>query len=362
MVQQHPFAKFVRTLGRGAKLSRSLDQEEAHDAMALILAGGAEPAQVGAFLVLLRYRGETPDELAGFVRAAREAIGLPDPAPAVDLDWPSYADRHHRLPWFVLAALLLAENGVRVLMHGIAGESEGYAPTPAALKSIGVGTAASLTDAAGRLQRDNFAYLPLDRFFPALDEVFALRPLLGVRSAVNSLARELNPCRAPYQLQGVFHPNYLTPHQRTADLLGQPHAAVFKGGGGEVQRNPEKPLRIATVHDGVLAREGWPAMIDDGVYKWREETAETTRIGALWRGEFAAAAPEAAVIGTAAIALRLLGRAEGPAEADAMAHDMWRNRRRERYGPDLALTRTSQTRHGLRRVQTAAPQGAGRKA
>ena len=338
MVQQHPFARFVRTLGRGAKLSRSLDQEEAHDAMALILAGGAEPVQVGAFLVLLRYRGETPDELAGFVRAARAAIAVPDPAPAVTLDWPSYADRHRRLPWFVLAALLLAENGVRVLMHGIAGDSEGYAPTGAALASIGVGCAASLSDAADRLRRDNFAYLPLDRLCPALDDLFALRPLLGVRSAVNSLTRQLNPCRAPYQLQGVFHPNYLTPHQRAADLLGQPHAAVFKGGGGEVQRNPEKPCRIATLHDGVCARESWPAMIDDGIYKWREETAEMNRIGALWRGEYSAAAPEAAVIGTAAIALGLLGRAEGPAEADAMARDMWRNRRRETYGPDLALS------------------------
>ncbi len=344
MAQQHAFAKFVRTLGRGAKLSRSLNEQEAHEAMGLILAGEVEPVQVGAFLVLLRYRGETSEELAGFVRAARAAIELPDPAPKADLDWPSYADRHRQLPWFVLAALLLAQNGVRVLMHGIAGESDGYAPTPAALASIGVEAALSLEDAAGRLQSDNFAYLPLDRFCPGLDDLFALRPLLGVRSAVNSLAREFNPCRAPYQLQGVFHPNYLTPHQHTADLLGQPHAAVFKGGGGEVQRNPEKPCRVATLHDGVCARESWPAIIDQSGYRWREETAEMSRIGALWRGGTVSAAthapeaPEAAVIGTAAIALRLLGRADSPAEADALARDMWQSRRREIYGPDLALT------------------------
>ena len=336
MVQQHAFARFVRTLGRGAKLSRSLDEDEAFEAMRLILTGAAEPVQVGAFLVLLRYRGETPEELAGLARAAREFIDPPDSAPKAELDWPSYADRHRQLPWFVLAALLLAENGVKVLMHGIAGDSEGYAPTPAALASVGIAPCKSLADAADRLKRENFAYLPLARLCPGLDALFALRPLLGVRSAVNSLARELNPCRAPYQLQGVFHPAYLTPHQRTAGLLGQPHAAVFKGGGGEIQRNPEKPCRVATLHDGVSARETWSAMIDPSGYPWRDETAELNRIGALWRGEITSPAPEAAVVGTTAIALRLLGRADGPASADAMARGMWQSRRRDRYGADPA--------------------------
>ncbi len=338
MVQQHAFAKYVRTLGRGVKLSHSLDEGEAFEAMRLILSGETEPVQVGAFLVLLRYRGESPEELTGFVRAAQEMIELPDPLPAVDLDWPSYADRHVQLPWFILSALLLAENGIRVLMHGIAGESEGYAPTPAALASIGIGSSGSLEEAGARLAQENFAFVLLDRFCPALDQLFALRPLLGVRSAVNSLSRELNPLRAPYQMQGIFHPNYLKPHQRTAGLLGQPHSAVFKGGGGEIQRNPEKPCRVATLHDGVADSETWPAMIEEGGYRWREETAEIDLIGALWRGELTSAAPEAAVIGTAAIALRTLGRADSPAAADAMARDMWQRRAREKYAADMVLS------------------------
>ena len=90
--------------------------------MSLILAGEAQPVQIGGFLMVLRYRGETAAELAGFVQAARQHIAL-DASVSVDLDWPSYADRHRQQPWFVLAALLLAENGFRVLMHGIAGAS-----------------------------------------------------------------------------------------------------------------------------------------------------------------------------------------------------------------------------------------------
>ncbi len=331
MVQQHEFAKFVRTLGRGANLARALDEDEAARAMGLILNGRVEPVQLGAFLALLRYRGETPEELAGFVRAARLAIDLPERPLAVDLDWPSYADRHRQLPWFVLAALLLAENGVRVLMHGIAGESDGYAPTPDGLACMGIEPAASLNDAASRLDAENFAYVPLAAFCPALESLFALRPLLGVRSAVNSLTRALNPAAAPCQMQGVFHPAYMTGHQRAAELLGQPFAAVFKGGGGEIQRNPEKPTRVATLRDGVTAHETWPAMIDDRGYKWRDETAEMNRIIALWRGEAEPAAPAAAIIGTAAIALHLLGRAADPPAAEAMARDMWETRPRNKY-------------------------------
>ena len=123
----HPFAEFLRTIGRGATLGRPLDETEAEQAMGMILDGAVEPVQLGAFLLVLRYRTETPPELAGFVRAARVRSVAADGI-AVDLDWPSYADRHKQLPYFVLAALLLAGHGVRVLMHGI--EGEGTVTTP----------------------------------------------------------------------------------------------------------------------------------------------------------------------------------------------------------------------------------------
>src|SRR5262245_50095522 len=113
----HPFAEVIRTIGRGETLSRPLTESEAESAMGMILAGKVEPVQLGAFLLLLRYRKETPPELAGFVRATRQKL-REMPAAEADLDWPSYADRHKQLPYFLLSALLLAVNGVRVVMHG----------------------------------------------------------------------------------------------------------------------------------------------------------------------------------------------------------------------------------------------------
>jgi anthranilate phosphoribosyltransferase len=337
MTEPHPFAAFVRILGRGARLSRSLDAAEAEQAMAMVLGGDVEPAQLGAFLALLRYRGETPEELTGFVRAARAAIARPS-GPPLDLDWPSYADRHKQLPWFVLSALLLAENGVRVLMHGIPGETDGHAPTPAALARLGIRSCRSLDEAAAQLADGGFAFVLVDDFCPALGGLFRLRPLLGVRTVVNSLARELNPMAAPCQMQGVFHPTYLAPHQRAAQLLGQPRCAVFKGGGGEAQRNPEKPCRVATLLDGTAGEEIWPALAPDAAYPWREETGEMERLPALWAGRHVAPAAEAAVVGTAAIALRVLGRAASMEEADRLAARLWRARPKQKYAAGLAVT------------------------
>src|SRR5215470_5963832 len=111
--EEHPFAAFVRTLGRGPGRSRALTRDEARAALAMILGGKAEPHQIGAFLMLLRYRGEDPEEVAGLVEAARAAIpARATETVAIDLDWPSYgAGRTRGAPWFLLAALALARAG-----------------------------------------------------------------------------------------------------------------------------------------------------------------------------------------------------------------------------------------------------------
>lgn len=106
---EHPFAQYVRILGKGKSGSRSLSFEEAQTAFGMILTGDVLDAQLGAFLMLLRVKEESPQELAGFVNATREWLNAP--CIDVDLDWSSYAGKRKHYPWFLLAALILAENG-----------------------------------------------------------------------------------------------------------------------------------------------------------------------------------------------------------------------------------------------------------
>jgi anthranilate phosphoribosyltransferase len=324
----HPFAPYVRAVAKGEKLGRSLTMDEARAAMAMILRDEVEPVQLGAFLAVLRYRKETPEELAGFALAARDVM-LPGALPPAVLDWPSYADRHKQLPYFLLSALLVAGAGVRVLMHGITGE--GPANTRAALLALGVPIAPDI-EAAGRLlDAGNFAYLPLEAICPALHKLFALRPLLGLRSAANTYARELNPSACPCQIQGVFHPNYADLHAGAARHMGQPRAAIFKGGGGEAQVNPRKPAVVTTLSDSLVDRVTWPALLEADDPEWRDEPLDPARITALWRGERRAPGPEAAIIGTAAIALHITGKAASSNAAIDHARQLWQERDRNRY-------------------------------
>ena len=121
--EEHPFAQYVRILGRGKTVGRSLTGEEAEAAMDMILANEVRPEQLGAFLMLLRVKEETPEEVAGCVRSVRKGFQIPVDAPKVDLDWSSYAGKRRQLPWFLLAALVLADDGVSIFMHGAEGLS-----------------------------------------------------------------------------------------------------------------------------------------------------------------------------------------------------------------------------------------------
>ena len=177
--QPHPFARFINILGRGKTLTRSLTIEEAEEAMAMILAGETLPEQLGAFLMLLRVKEESPAEIAGFVRAARATIQAPAHAPHVDVDWSSYAGKGRQLPWFILSALILARNGWRVFMHGAEAHTQGRIYTGAALRALGVPASASLDEAADALAARNFAYLPIDALSPKIADMLELRPILG---------------------------------------------------------------------------------------------------------------------------------------------------------------------------------------
>lgn len=325
-MDMHPFARFIAILGRGRTRSRSLTVAEAEEAMAMILDGAVLPEQLGAFLMLLRVKEETPEEIAGFVRAVRARLSLPTPAPAADLDWPSYAGKKRQAPWHLLAALLLARSGLRVFMHGAAGHTPGRLYTPEVLAALGWPLARSFDEAARHLAAHNFAWLPLDAFCPRLDALFGYKPILGLRSPVHTLARLVNPLAAPATLQAVFHPGYLQIHLGAGAILGQRRLAAFRGEGGEAERRPNKPCEVWLLTDGERSVERWPALLPEP----RQEAGEPldpARLAAVWRGE-ADDYGEGAVIGTAALALRLVGRAGDMAAAEQLAAALWRERDR----------------------------------
>ncbi len=327
---EHPFAQYVRILGKGKNGSRPLTRDEAFDAFRMILADEVLPEQLGAFLMLMRVKEETPEELAGFISAVKQTLVIPENSPEVHLDWSSYAGKRRHLPWFILSTLLLAQNGINTFMHGASGHTAGRLYTKDVLTTLGIPPCTSLQESADRIRKTGFAYLDLAYLSPTLHKIIEMRPILGLRSPVHTISRMLNPFNAQYMMQGIFHPGYRPMHQEAALLLEQPHLAVIKGDGGEIERDPDAPCLVQSVSNGKMSDEEWPAMF--GKRHVKDTELDVQRLRAVWLGKADDEYGVGAVIGTIAITLKMMGRADTADSAEVQAKAMWEARDKDNFG------------------------------
>jgi anthranilate phosphoribosyltransferase len=315
---EHPFAVFVRILGKGKRGARDLTREEAREAMGMLLDGKAEDTQLGAFLMLLRHKEESAEELAGFTEAVRERLKAP--AIAVDIDWPTYAGKKRHLPWYLLAAKCLARNGVRIFMHGGGAHTAGRMYTEQQLELLDIPRCENWADASAALDRGNLAFMPLGAWMPGLQHMIDQRNILGLRSPIHSLARILNPLGARCGLQSIFHPGYQANHREASRLLGDT-SIVIKGEGGEIEVNPDGVAHLYGTQAGASWDEDWPALSLQRHVKPAQ--LDPQHLLAVWQGGEDAYG-ELAVVATMALALRGLGQPRDA--AFAQAREFWTNR------------------------------------
>ena len=327
---EHPFAQYVRILGKGRKGSRSLTYEEALAAMGHILRGETEDVQLGAFMMLLRVKEENADELAGFTQATKDH--LKDSIPAqitADLDWSSYAGKRRQLPWYLLAALTLADNGIKVFMHGADGHTEGRIYSSHVLEFLGIDLAKNWNDVEAQLNSDNFSFLSMEHLCPELQTIIDLRNTFGLRSPVHSFSRLLNPLNCTNVSQGVFHPGYGPSHQHGAKLLGYERLSILKGEGGECESNPDSVMKMHHCFGDTLIEEEWPSIFPKRHVKPKELKLEDLK--SLWKSELDFEYGEGAILGTLAYTARLMGKAETFEDCMAQAKTWWENRNLSRF-------------------------------
>jgi len=330
MYTEHPFAEFVRILGKGKNGSRSLTMDEAYQSMKMILADEVTPEQLGAFLMLLRVKEESPEEIAGFVKAVKESLSIPDNMPHIDLDWSSYAGKKRQLPWYILSTLLLAENGITTFIHGASGHTPGRVYTKDVLPLFDLDYCKTMDEVEASINSRNIAYMDIEYLSPLMHKIIELRPFLGLRSPVHTVSRMIDPFNADYVIQGIFHPGYRPMHQEAALLLGMKQVAVVKGDGGEIERNPDMKCLVQSVNEGELSDSEWLPMFEKR--HMRDDIMDITRLPALWNGSIEDEYGEAAVTGTVAIALILMQKAETHEEAESMATAMWNKRNKDKFG------------------------------
>ncbi|MBT0887256.1 MULTISPECIES: glycosyl transferase family protein [Acinetobacter] len=319
---EHPFAQFIRIIGKGKTGARSLTYDEAYQAFSMILRNEVLDVQLGAFLMLLRVKEESVEELAGFVQATRDQLQFKPLQ--VDLDWSSYAGKRRHYPWFLLAALTLAKHGYKVVMHGASGHTINRLYTEQALQYLDYPICQNDLDVEQQLAQRNFAYLPLDVISPILSELINLRNVMGLRSPIHTLARLINPFNAKATMQAIFHPAYRSSHQQAAFQLGYQNSAVIKGEGGEFERNPDAKTLICGIKNGALYEHELPKLTDNRSPV--EEELDLAVFKAVWLGQQTHEYGEVAITETIGIALYTMGVCDDYAVAMQNAQQLWQNR------------------------------------
>lgn len=322
------FSEYIKLTGRGEKGRRALTQQEADDALTAYLNGDAELLQLAVLLMLQRVRSETAEEAGGYIHALRRTIPSSWSKLDVDLDWPCFAGKKRQPPWLLLAAKVLAARGKRIVLHGFKAVDALKYQIEDACPVLNIPIAHSPGQAQQLLSSNNICYLPLSAYCPQLIPLLALRQKVGLRTPLNTVARSLNPCAAPYAIHGVFHKGYERLHAQAALLTGEKNLQAFKGEGGESEVNPRVSSTVCGVRtssgSSVYFEEEWPTYLQAASGAHTEVSAEYLQ--KVWLGDINDAYGEAAVVSTIALLLKQFNERQTQAECLQLAQQYWQER------------------------------------
>ncbi len=247
------YAHFIRELGRGREGAANLSLEEAQQLYGAMLDGGVPELELGAIAIALRVKGETFDEMIGFMSASNERVhSLQMPQgrfrPVVI---PSYNGARKGVNLTPLLAMLLRRYSIPVLIHGLI-EGYGRVTTAQILREFGLLPCSSKAQAQQSLDKDGMAYVPLSVISPGLNTQLALRSRLGLRNSAHSLVKMLDPFGGQgLLLAAATHPDYLDSMREVLSAFGS-NAILLRGTEGEPFANPKRRPRIEYLHDGAV--------------------------------------------------------------------------------------------------------------
>lgn len=238
------------TLGR-ITAGADLDREAAHSAMSEVMHGRATPAQISAFIVAMRMKGETVEEMTGFVEAMREvAVTIDTGLPVVDLVGTG-GDRSGTFNISTTAALIAAGAGVTMAKHGNRSASSKCGSADV-LEELGV-VIDLPPEATARMVREagfGFFFAPL--FHPSMRHAGPVRRELGIPTVFNFLGPLANPAGARRQAVGVSDPKMAEKMIGVLQRLGSEYAFVVYGEDGLDELTTTGPSYIYRLRDGEI--------------------------------------------------------------------------------------------------------------
>jgi anthranilate phosphoribosyltransferase len=209
---------------------RSLSESEAETAFDIIMSGDATPSQMGAFLMALRVRGETIDEITGAARIMRARAVVVDAPPGAIDTCGTGGDSSGSFNISTASALVVAGCGVPVAKHGNRALSS-KSGSADVLTALGVNIDADLGIVRQCLWEIGIGFLMAPRHHRAMRHVAPTRVELGTRTIFNLLGPLSSPAMARRQLVGVFTPEWVRPMAEVLGRLGAERAWVVHGEG-----------------------------------------------------------------------------------------------------------------------------------
>jgi anthranilate phosphoribosyltransferase len=247
-------ANYIKEIGRGREGARSLSAEQSHDLMGRVLDGRVSDLELGAFALAMRIKGESTDELSGFLRAVHErSLKLSPATPLVIL--PSYNGARKLPNLTALLALLLAQNDIPVLVHGPS-KDPARVTTAAVFHDLGLPTALDAADVPHAWARREPVFIATETLCPALARLLDVRWVIGLRNAGHTVAKLLDPTTEGHSFRVVnhTHPEY---GEVLTDFLQREHAnaMLLRGTEGEPVADPRRLPRLDVFLQGQLRPE-----------------------------------------------------------------------------------------------------------
>ncbi|MDB5798379.1 MAG: ybiB [Paucimonas sp.] len=246
-------AAFIKEIGRGRKGARSLSRADAAALYGAMLDGRVSDLEMGAVVLAMRIKGESVDEIAGFLDAAEQSFDLL-PTPGGDcmpVVIPSYNGSRQMPNLTPLLACLLAREGVPVLMHGVTSDP-GRVTSAEILAQMRLAPLASTADAAQAFAARRPAFLPVEVLAPKMARLLALRRVLGVRNSTHTLVKIMQPFTGPaLRLTSYTHPEYLqmlSAYFSTLAPVERGDVFLMRGTEGETVANPKRANQVDWFH------------------------------------------------------------------------------------------------------------------
>jgi anthranilate phosphoribosyltransferase len=271
---------YIKEIGRGKNAARDLSREDARALFTAILNDEIPALQLGAILIAMRIKGESLDELAGFLEACEASYPhLKAPPGSVPLVIPSYNGARQLPNLTPLLASLVAREGIPVLVHGVP-DDPGRVTTIEVFQAMGIAPAGSIAEAEQQLTERKLAVISIDTLAPQLAQLLKLRRDIGLRSSGHTLVKMLQPFTTKaVRLVSVTHPEYLD-RMRAFFTSYAAHALLLRGAEGEAVAHPRREPVIEWL-DGKTA-EVWRGAAEENPELPDGRDAAVT---AAWIGE-----------------------------------------------------------------------------